>query len=114
MKKILEVLQDGEKLVFETDVKPTEEELFEVASRAMVTMAFDLWGGNEGVVLAVIRALAVADLSLCVDREQIIRSLDEESLAMAKSFSEAQRELEKAGGKVMTFYPERHSSKLPN
>ena len=41
-------------------------------------MSSSLWGGNELNVLAMIRALAVADLGVSVNRGEMVRYLDGE------------------------------------
>ena len=108
MKKILEVLQDGDgSLRFNTDVdlNKTPEAIFEITTNAGFSMATKLWGGNELSVLSIIRALAVADLSLCVNRKEILKMLDDNSRFLAMSFDEAKREFEKNGGRIITFAP---------
>lgn len=108
MKKILEVLQYGEgDIRFNTDltVNQLSREIPSITADASIAMATNLWGGNEKAVLAVIRALAVADLSLCFNRKEMIKNLDENSLALAKCFKAAQHSFEKSGGKVITFGP---------
>jgi hypothetical protein len=108
MKKILEVLQYGEiDIRFDTDFNPVKNPnvVTDVISRTAFAMMTRLWGGNEQAVLAMIRAMAIADLSVSVNRKQMIRHYDEESAAMARSFLEAKHEFEKRGGKMMVFGP---------
>ena len=108
MKKILEVLQYGEMDVrFNTDIKVEGiiEIIPAITSAAVFSMATRLWGGNECTVLAMIRSLAIADLSLCANRKDMIRYLDESSIAMAHAFLDAKKEVEKHGGKVQVFGP---------
>lgn len=108
MKKILEVLQYGDlDIRFNTDIKIEKDpgQIPEIASLAMFSMATRLWGGNENSVLAVLRALSIADLSLCGNRKEMIRFLDEESALLASCFQETAQELAKKGGKVITFPP---------
>ena len=107
MKKILEVLQDGDiDIRFDTDFDPVKNPnaVFDVISRTAFAMVTTLWGGNEAAVLAMIRALAIADLSMCVDRKKMLRFLDEQSALMARSFRESMTAFKKKGGKV-TFFP---------
>ena len=108
MKKILEVLQYGDlDIRFNTDIKIEKDpgQIPEIASLAMFSMATRLWGGNENSVLAVLRALSIADLSLCGNRKEMIRFLDEESALLASCFQETAQELANKGGKVITFPP---------
>ena len=108
MKKILEVLQYGENDIrFNTDidVEKSPEKLVTLTLAVAMTMATKLWGGNERSVIAVIRALAIADMSCCVHRRQMIRMLDEESGKMARAMSDALEAFRKDGGKVLSFSP---------
>ena len=56
-------------------------------------MATRLWGGNETSVIAIIRALAIADLTLCVNRKEMIEMLDDLSRMGASALNEIQKEL---------------------
>lgn len=56
-------------------------------------MATRLWGGNETSVIAIIRALAIADLTLCVNRKEVIEMLDDLSRMGASALNEIQKEL---------------------
>ena len=106
MKKILEVLQYGENDIrFNTDIKNVRETLQSLLPVIALNMATRLWGGNEAAVLAVIRVLAVADLSLSVNRKEMIRHFDEDSLALWNNMMEAKKEFEKKGGKIAFFPP---------
>ena len=108
MKKILEVLQNGEiDIRFHTDFDPVKNPnvIPNVICRTAFAMVTKLWGGNETAVLAMIRALAIADLAVSVNRKQMIRFLDEESAMRAKTSEESLKEMERNGGKVMRFAP---------
>ena len=108
MKKILEVLQYGDlDIRFNTDIDPvkTPDVITDIIIRASFTMMTKLCGGNEQAVLAMIRALAIADLGVSVNREQMIRHYDQESAALAESFLQAKKEFERSGGKMMMFGP---------
>ena len=108
MKKILEVMDYGNfDIRFNTDidVSKTPEVIMEIIAKVTWVMSTKLWGGNEQSVLAMIRALAIADLSLSVNREYMIRQLDETSRDMAKTFREAMAAVQRNGTKVMTFGP---------
>ena len=69
MKKILEVLRYGENDIrFHTDIDPKKDP--EIINQTVVEVAMammtTLWGGNEQAVLAMIRALSIADLGVSV------------------------------------------------
>ena len=117
MKKILEVLRYGDgDIRFNTDVDPVKQpkEVADLLSQIVMTMATKLWGGNELAVLAVIRLLAVADLSLCVNRKEMIRNLDSESAQMANAFREAISAFKEDGGKAFVFSPGIKPPKMRN
>ena len=106
MKKILEVLQYGNgEIRFNTDIDVTRNpgQIIEIASMAAFSMATKLWGGNEQSVLAVLRALGMADLSLCEHRKEMIREIEYNAQIVADCMKETMRELEKNGARVMTF-----------
>ena len=108
MKKILEILQYGEtELRFKTDLKPAAhpDSIMDLISRAAFSMMTSLWGGNEQDVLAVIRALSIADLAVSTNRKEMIRMMDEESKAVAQMIREAMQQMEKGGARIMTFPP---------
>ena len=108
MKKILEVLRYGVgDIRFNTDFDPEKDpdEILNLLPQVMLAMSTNLWGGNETAVMAMIRMLSVADLGLCVNREEMIRRLDYESENCARIFHEALKATEKSGGKVMLFNP---------
>lgn len=100
MKKILEVLQDGDgQLRFNTDVDVRKEPTLamEITNSAMFAMATTLWGGNEISVLAMIRALAIADLSVSVNQNEMIDSYKESARELGKVFRNIMREAERSG-----------------
>ena len=108
MKKILEVLRNGENDIrFHTDLDPRKDPdiinqtVVEVAMAMMTT----LWGGNEQAVLAMIRALSIADLGVSVNRRQMVSFLDDASESLAASLHEARKAFEKSGGKCAVFGP---------
>ena len=108
MKKILEVLQYGETDIrFNTDLKPTAhpDSLPMLVGNAAFAMTTKLWGGNELDVLAVIRALAIADLAVSVNRKDMIKMMDQDSEMFARILAETRRDYEKNGGKVIAFPP---------
>lgn len=108
MKKILEVLQYGETDIrFNTDIDTTKNPgiILDIIAKSAFTMMTKLWGGNEQSVLAMIRALAIADLSVSVNRKEMIRQMDETSQMMNKSMKEARKAFEKNGGKMIVFGP---------
>ena len=103
MKKILEVFQYGDNDIrFNTDFSEKEmARMPEIIGRLAFTMTTKLWGGNEQAVLAMIRALAIADLAVSVNRKEMIRALDEDSATFAKIMNRAMNELKKNGGAVV-------------
>ena len=117
MKTVLKVLRYGENdYRFETDFDPKNnpQAIFDVITGASFAMMTTLWGGNENAVIAMIRALTIADLSVCANRKDMIRMLDEESGNLAKARVEAQKEFERKGGKVLTFGPGIQPPKMAN
>ena len=108
MKKILEILQYGETDIrFHTDLKPSEkpDTIPGLVSTAAFSMMTSLWGGNELDILAVIRALAIADLAVSVNRKEMIKMIDQDSKFFADLLREARQSFERDGGKVVTFAP---------
>lgn len=107
-KTILKVVRHGENDIrFETDANPLQNpnEIHETVIEVAMAMVTTLWGGNEQAVLAMIRALAIADLGVSVNREQMVGFLDEASKNLADSMFQARQEFEKSGGQVMVFAP---------
>ncbi|MBP5572004.1 MAG: hypothetical protein J6X39_04990 [Bacteroidales bacterium] len=107
MKKILEVLQYGDHDIrFNTDIKlSSDAEATLLLTSIAVAMVTKLWGGNEREVLAMIRALAIADLSVSVNRKEMLKALDLDSEHLSKVLADARKEMERRGIKVMTFAP---------
>lgn len=108
MKTILRVIQTGDqKIRFETDldVKRNPDLIPDLIERSTIAMFTTLWGGNEQTVLAVIRALAIADLSVSVNRKEMVRFLDEMSRMTARTLKEAKKEFIRSGGKIIEFAP---------
>ena len=108
MKKILEVLQNGEgDIRFNTDFDVTKDadKLLSVAPNAAMAMMTTLWGGNEISVIAMIRALAIADLAVSVNTEEMLTQMKESALFLKKTFEEARTQFEKQGGRIETFAP---------
>ena len=104
MKKILEVLEcsNGE-LKFNTDVDVMKdpESVIDITGRAIFTMATKLWGGNETSIIAMIRALFMADMALSPNRKIMCKGLVEESEVMYEIFQKSISQC----GKVRTFPP---------
>ena len=108
MKKILEIHQYGETDIrFHTDLRPTvkPETIPELVSSTAFSMMTSLWGGNEIDILAVIRALAIADLAVSVNREEMIKMMDQDSKTFAEIIREAHQAFERNGGKAVVFAP---------
>ena len=108
MKKILEVLQcENGEIRFNTDINVDKnpEEIMNIAPMAAISMATKLWGGNESAVLAVIRALMIADLSLSVNRKEMVRGMTQSAETLERCILEAKKEFEKSGGKITIMSP---------
>lgn len=106
--KVLEVTLKGDGCVkFDTDVDVTKnpDQVFSVASKAAFSMVTDLWGGKEKSVMAIIRALAIADLAMSVNTNEMLVRMKESAMSLKKDFMEARRQFEKSGGKVVVFGP---------
>jgi hypothetical protein len=104
MKKILEVLENknGE-LKFNTDVDVVKDPdyVIDIIGRAIFTMSTKLWGGNEDSVIAMIRAMFVADMALSPDRDKICKGMAKESKVMYEIFRKSISQC----GEVHTFPP---------
>ena len=114
MKKVLEILQYGDTDIrFNTDLKLTEhpDSIPPLIGAFSFSMMTTLWGGNEMDIMAVIRALAIADLAVTGNRKELIRAMDEDSEMFAEIIKETRREYEKMGGRVITFPAEIMPSK---
>ncbi len=107
MKKILEVLQDGSGLLrFNTDIDVTKnpQMALDITQSAIISMATTLRGGNEISVLAMIRALAIADLSVSVNQNEMIEYLRQSSKSLGEAFRLAM-ENAKRQGRATIFPP---------
>ena len=108
MKIILEVLRYGENDIrFHTDIDPLKdpEIIHRTVTELAMAMMTTLWGGNEQAVLAMIRALAISDLGVSVNRRQMLGFLNEASELLEASIHDARKAFEESGGKVMVFGP---------
>ena len=108
MKKILEVVRYGEHDIrFRTDMDPEKdpEIIQKTITELAMAMMTTLWGGNEQAVLAMVRALAIADLGVSVNRKQMVRFLSEASAMLEDSLKAARKAFEQTGGKVTVFGP---------
>lgn len=107
MKRILEVLQDGDgQLKFRTDINVWKDPMvsMDIIQNAMLSMSTTLWGGNEQSVLAMIRSLAIADLALSTNRDEMIEHLKDASRSLADAFNSVLQE-ERLRGSVTIFPP---------
>ena len=108
MKKILEVLQYGDHDIrFNTDidVKKNPHAVEEIIPTIALAMTTSLWGGNELSVLAMIRALIIADLGVSVNRKEMVGMMDQASEQLARAMSEAREAMIRDGVKIHTFGP---------
>ena len=108
MKKILEVVED-KKLIFrfntDFDVAKDQDILPEIICGLATAMTTTLWGGNENSVMAMVRALTIADLAVSVNREEMIASLEEASKELAESMADARNMMKSLGIPVVMFPP---------
>ena len=114
MKKILEVLRYGENDIrFNTDIDPLKdpEIIHQTVTELARAMMTTLWGGNEQAVLAMIRALAISDLGVSVNRRQMVAFLNEASEVLEDSLRAARKAFEESGGQLMVLVP---ASPRPN
>ena len=108
MKKILEVLQYGDHDIrFNTDidVKKNPRIVEKIIPTLALTMATRLWGGNEVSVLAMIRALIIADLGISVNREDMVEMMANAAEQLAQAMNEAREAMNRDGIKVQVFGP---------
>ena len=108
MKTLLRVTQTGDqKIRFETDLdaKKNPSLILDLIEKFTFAMLTTLWGGNELTVLAIIRALAIADLSVSVNRKDMVRFLDETSKMTARALAEAKKDFVRSGGQIIDFAP---------
>ena len=108
MKKLIEVIEkDNGVISFDTDLTMKDiAELQDLAGRIAFNMMTRLWGGNETMILAVIRNLAIADLAVSVNRKEMISFLDQASGQTSGIIHEVLHQMEKSGGnKIQTFAP---------
>lgn len=108
MKKVLEVLQYGENEIrFNTDfdVRKDPRVVLDVTTKALMAMVTTLWGGNETSVIAMIRALSIADLAASVNVEEMVEMLKESAYSMKRSMTEAEREMTRSGVNLTKYCP---------
>ena len=105
MQKILEVLRYGEDDIrFDTDINPEDnpEIIHDLIVEIALAFVTKLWGGKEQAVLAMIRALIVADLGVSVNREQMIKLINAESAYLEQVMKKVRDEVVANGGTVFT------------
>ena len=108
MKKNLEVLRNGENDIrFNTEINLSNNLVIipDIMSSVTFAMATKLWGGNETDVLAMIRLLYIADLSLSSNREGMLKRMGEEAEIKARSLRLPMAYFKRAGGYVGVFSP---------
>lgn len=91
MKKLLEVLEYSDTDIrFNTELDFTKkpQRFMNLIPKIMMSMSSSLFGKNEINVFAIIRALAVADLALSRNREELLRELDVESEGLGQAFKD--------------------------
>lgn len=107
MRKIIEVIEkDNGVICFNTDLKMIDiVELPVVAGRLAYYMMTRLWGGNEKIVLAVIRNLAIADLAVSYNRKDMIKMLDQASSETSRLVHDTIDEMKKNGWQITELAP---------
>lgn len=108
MKKILEVLQYGEADIrFNTDIEIMKrpELASEIAAWTLFAMVTKLWGGNEQSVIAMIRALAIADIAASINPDEMAEMLLEAGKDLRCCLDDANRMAHENGIKIVTFNP---------
>ena len=116
MKNILEVTKYGDfDIRFNTDldVAKNPEIIMDITSKVAYAMMTNLWGGNETTIIAIIRALAIADLACCANQKEMLKQFEQAAKSFSRAFQDAKKELERRGGKVVTFYPGAPASPKP-
>ena len=103
---------------FRTDINVWKDPMasMDIIQNAMLSMSTMLWGGNEQSVLEMIRSLAIADLALCTNRDEMIEHLKDASRSLADAFNSVLQE-EQLRGSVTIFPPNvraRPETKLTN
>jgi len=113
MKKILEVLQNGENdIVFNTDINVEKDPsaIIEINFKMLYAMVTKLRGGNEMSIIAVIRALAIADLAASVNMKQMVGMLFDAATTMKDQLNELIKQMGEKG-KVQLIYPQGYKMK---
>lgn len=100
MKTLLEVVEQNDGMIaFRTgiDLAKQPELIPELTIRIAFCMMTRLWGGNETTVLALIRSLALADLSLSTNRKEMIKLMDDNSASLADAVRKTVKAMERSG-----------------
>lgn len=107
MKNLL-VVTENEKGEINFDTDLTKNDLSKIPALAGLfafNMLTRLWGGNEGIVLAVIRNLALADLAVSVNRKDMLNFLDKASKYTAEQVFAFIEKMKADGVEVKMFNP---------
>ena len=107
MKKLIEVIEnENGEISFYTDLNNNDMGVLQILpSKLAFNMMTQLWGGNETMVLAVIRNLAIADLAVSVNRSEMISFFDAASMMTANVVREMLDTLRRQGVHVQTVAP---------
>lgn len=107
MKRLLVVTEDDNgEIRFDTDLRIKDiRDIPTLAGMLAFNMVTRLWGGNETMVLAVIRNLAIADLAVSVNRKEMLTFLDQASADVASAVFASFEEMKTEGGNVTMFAP---------
>lgn len=107
MKKLLEVIEcENGEIRYNTDLKKIDMlKLQTLSGEFAFSMITKLWGGNETIVLAIIRNLAIADLAASVNRKEMVDFLDKASETTAMLLHKTIDEMKKNGHEIQHFAP---------
>ena len=102
------IVTENEKGEINFDTDLTKNDLSEIpvlAGMFAFNMLTRLWGGNELMVLAVIRNLALADLAVSTNRKEMLNFLDQASKYTAEQVFALIEKMKEDGVEVKLFNP---------
>lgn len=106
MRELLVTENEKGEINFDADL--TKNDLSEIPVLADIfafNMLTRLWGGNELMVLAVIRNLALADLAVSTNREEMLNFLDQASKNTAEQVFAFFEKMKADGVEMKLFNP---------
>ena len=107
MKTLINVtIDENDVVAFKTDLTEKDIPNLPVLSGVLTfNMMTRLWGGNEKMVLAAIRNLAIADLAASANRKQMVKMLDQASEDTAEMMFATMDKMKKDGVNYHMFAP---------